>query len=120
MLNSKQLSRSGFTKSVNTVGWGGTATISTNSAPAGAPVTISGTAPSQAKPGTVLQLNRFTATDKQGSGSFTPISGAQTLVAADGTFSLTFEVNEPGLYGYNLGFVEGYEWVGMEFQLRTT
>ena len=119
-MNSKQLATSGFTKTVNTTAWGGTATISTNSAPAGAPVTIKGTAPSYVKPGTALQLSRFVPTDTKGSGSFEQVAGITTVVAADGTFNLTFELNQPGLYGYTLGAPEGEEWVGMEFQLRTT
>ena len=44
-LNGKKLAAAGFTKKPNVVGWGGTATISTSKAKAGAPVTISGTAP---------------------------------------------------------------------------
>lgn len=119
-LGPKKLAEAGFTKSVNTVGWGGTATISTHKAPAGSPVTVKGTAPSYVKPGTILQLNRFVATDKQGSGHFESVSGAQTMVAADGTFALTFEVNQKGVYGYTLGAPENDEWVGMEFQLKTT
>jgi hypothetical protein len=119
-MNSRQLAKAGFTKKVNTVGWGGTATISAHRVPAGAPVTIKGTAPDSVKPGTVLQLERFVATDKLGSGSFTPLAGIQTQVATDGTFSLTFEINERGRYGYTLGTPLGEEWVGMEFQLRTT
>lgn len=119
-LNSRQLAKAGFTKKVNTVGWGGTATISAHKVPAGSPVTIKGTAPDYVKPGTVLQLERFVATDKLGSGSFTPLPGIQTQVATDGTFSITFEINERGRYGYTLGTPLGEEWVGMEFQLRTT
>lgn len=119
-MNSRQLAKAGFTKKVNTVGWGGTATTSAHKVPAGSPVTIKGTAPDYVKPGTVLQLERFVATDKLGSGSFTPLAGIQTQVATDGTFSLTFEINERGRYGYTLGTPLGEEWVGMEFQLRTT
>lgn len=117
-LTSKQLTRAGFTKTVNVVGWGGTATISASAAKAGAPVTITGKAPEAIKPGTALQLERFVATDKLGSGHFEPI-GAQTIVKDDRTFTLTFEVNQRGVYGYTLGAGVGQEWVGMEFQLRT-
>lgn len=117
-LTSKQLARAGFTKAVNVVGWGGTGTISTSSTKAGAPVTITGKAPDQVKPGTVLQLERFVATDKLGSGHFEPL-GIQTIVKDDRSFSLTFEVNQRGVYGYTLGAGVGQEWVGMEFQLRT-
>ena len=119
-MNAKQLEKAGFTRKVNTTAWGATATISSNRVPAGAPVTIQGTAPSEVKPGTILTLNRFVPTDKFGSGSFESVPGVQTQVATDGTFQLTFEINQVGRYGYTLGTAVGEEWVGMEFQLRTT
>ncbi len=119
-LNASQLEKAGFTRRVNTAAWGGTATISANRVPAGAPVTIQGTAPAEVAPGTVLQLSRFVPTDKYGSGSFEQVAGVQTQVATDGSFSLTFEINQTGRYGYTLGTAVGQEWVGMEFQLRTT
>jgi len=118
-LTSRQLARAGFTKTPNVVGWGGTATISRTKAPAGTPITISGTAPSYVKPGAVMQLSRFVATDKKGSGHFEnlPVS---TVVKNDGTFELTFELNVPGTYGYGLGVDEEFDWVGIEFQVTTT
>lgn len=119
-LNATQLRKAGFTRSVNTTAWGGPATISSNRVPAGAPVTIQGTAPAEVKPGSILTLNRFVPTDKFGSGSFESVPGVQTQVATDGTFQLTFEINQVGRYGYTLGTAVGEEWVGMEFQLRTT
>lgn len=119
-LSAKKLANAGFTRTPNVVGWGGTATISTNRAKAGAPVTISGTAPSYVKPGTTLTLNRFVPTDKKGSGSFEPVGNVSTVVKADGTFELTFEVNQKGRYGYTLGTAQNFEWVGIEFQLKTT
>ena len=119
-LSAKKLTEAGFTKTPNVVAWGGTATLSTNRAKAGAPVTIKGTAPSYVKPGTTLTLERFVATDKKGSGSFEPVGSRQTVVAADGTFALTFEINEKGRYGYTLGTAQNFEWVGIEFQLKTT
>ena len=118
-LSKKKLARAGFTKTPNVAGWGGTATISTNRAPAGAPVTISGTAPEGMKPGTVMKLTRFVATDKNGSGHFEDLP-IQTVVKADGTFELTFEVHQKGTYGYGLGVDEEFDWVGIEFQLTTT
>ena len=118
-LTKKQLTRSGFTKTPNVTGWGGTATISTNRAPAGAPVTISGTAPEGMQPGTVMTLTRFVPTDKAGSGHFENLP-IQTVVKADGTFELTFEVHQKGTYGYGLGVDEEFDWVGIEFQLTTT
>jgi hypothetical protein len=120
ILNAKQLSRAGFTKTPNVTAWGGTATLSTSKAKAGTPVTISGTAPKQITPGTVLTLERFAATDKKGSGSFSPVGDITTTVQEDSTFSLTFEINELGRYGYTLGAGVGEEWVGIEFQLKTT
>lgn len=119
-MNARQLEKAGFTRKVNTTAWGATATISANRVQAGAPVTVRGTAPSEIKPGTVLTLNRFIPTDKFGSGSFEAVPGVQTQVATDGTFSVTFEINTKGRYGYTLGTAVGEEWVGMEFQLRTT
>jgi hypothetical protein len=119
-LTAKQLEKAGFTRSANVVGWGGTATLSRHNAKAGTPVTISGTAPKELVPGTVLSLERFAATDKKGSGSFTPVGDVVTTVQPDGTFSLTFEVNEKGRYGYTLGAGISEQWVGIEFQLKTT
>ncbi len=118
-LTRKQLTRAGFTRKPNVAGWGGTATISTNRAPAGAPVTISGTAPEGMAPGSVMKLTRFVATDKKGSGHFEDLP-IQTVVKADGTFELTFELNQKGTYGYGLGVSEEFDWLGIEFQLTTT
>ena len=118
-LTSRQLARAGFTKTPNVVGWGGTATISRSTAPAGAPITISGTAPDFVKPGAVMQMSRFVATDNKGSGHLEtlPIS---TKVKSDRTFELTFELNVPGTFGYGLGVDEEFDWVGIEFQITTT
>ncbi|HEY7821581.1 MAG TPA: hypothetical protein VIG24_02045, partial [Acidimicrobiia bacterium] len=118
-LTNKQLRRAGFTKVPNVVSWGGTATMSRTKAPAGAPITISGTAPDVVDPGAVMQLSRFIATDKRGSGHFEnlPVS---TVVKDDRTFELTFELNVPGRYGYGLGVSEEFDWIGIEFQVTTT
>lgn len=118
-LTPHQLTKAGFTKTVNTTAWGGTATVSAENVKAGAPVTIKGTAPAAVEPGTVLELKRFVPTDRKGSGSFESL-GISTQVATDRTFSLTFEINTKGVDGYSLGSVEGEEWIGMEFQLKTT
>lgn len=119
-LSGAKLAAAGFTKAPNVTGWGGTATISTNRARAGAPVTVSGTAPTYVKPGSVLSLERFVPTDKKGSGHFEPVGDVATVVKADGSFELTFEVNQAGRYGYTLGTAQGEEWIGLEFQLKTT
>ncbi|MBI1352055.1 MAG: hypothetical protein GC156_13165 [Actinomycetales bacterium] len=123
-LTARQLTKAGFTKTANTNAWDGTATLSTSKAPAGSPVTIKGTAGGTIKPGTVLTLNRFAATDRFGSGSMEPVGDIQTVVAADGTFSLTFEINERGLYGYdllaNIPVSVTDEVYVIEFQLKTT
>lgn len=119
-LNGKKLADAGFTKKPNVLAWGGTATISTSKAKAGAPVTISGTAPTEVKAGTILSLARFVATDKKGSGHFEPVGSTSTVVKSDGTFELTFEVNQKGRYGYTLGVGQNFEWIGIEFQLKTT
>lgn len=119
-LSGPKLAAAGFTKTPNTVGWGGTATLSTSRARAGSPVTISGRAPTNLKPGTVLTLQRFTPTDRKGSGHFDPVGNVSTVVKADGTYELTFEINERGRYGYTLGAGLSQEWIGVEFQLTTT
>lgn len=119
-LSAGKLAKAGFTKAPNVVGWGGTAALSTNRAKAGAPVTISGKAPAQLKPGTTLTLERFVPTDRLGSGSFEPVGTAATVVKADGTYELTFELNQKGRYGYTFGAGLDEEWIGVEFQLKTT
>jgi hypothetical protein len=119
-LTAKQLTAAGFTMKPNTVGWGGTASLSRHRVPAGDPITITGSAPAEVPAGTVLTLERFVPTDKKGSGSFTAVGDVITVVQSDGTFSLTFELNEPGRYGYTLGAGIGEEWVGIEFQIKTT
>ncbi len=120
VLRAKRLAAVGFTKAPNVVGWGGTAVISANRAKAGTPVTLSGTAPAELKPGTVLALERFVPTDKKGSGHFEPVGNVATVVKADGTYSLTFELNQKGRYGYTFGAGRNEEWLGVEFQLKTT
>lgn len=120
-LTKKQLRRGGFTTTPNVNIWPGTATLSTNRAPAGSPITLSGTAdPAGVKPGSVLTLTRFVPTDKQGSGHFEDLP-IQTVVKADGTFELTFELNQKGTYGYSLTTpVTTDEPLGIEFQITTT
>lgn len=118
-MSSKKLASAGFTKTPNVNAWGGTANLSANRVKAGKPVTISGTAPSSLKPGAVLQLSRFVPTDKLGSGSMAPL-GYSTVVKADQTYSLTFEVDVKGVYGYSLANTENEEPLVVEFQLRTT
>ena len=119
-LSGKKLAKAGFTKKPNVVGWGGTATLSAHRANAGTPVTLKGTAPKEVAPGTVLTLERFVPTDKKGSGSFAPVGNVATVVKPDGSFTLVFEVNETGRYGYTFGAALGQQWVGIEFQLKTT
>lgn len=119
-LSAKKLTAAGFTKKPNVVGWGGTATRSAHRVKAGTPVTLKGTAPKELTPGTVLTLERFVPTDKKGSGSFAPVGNVATVVQQDGSFALVFEVNETGRYGYTFGAPQGQQWVGVEFQLKTT
>ena len=119
-LSPKRLARAGFTAVPNVSGWGGTAKISATSAPAGTPVLISGRAPGTVKPGQLLTLNRFIATDTRGSGHFEVVPGVLTTVRDDGTYAVQMELNEPGLSGYSLGIGVGQQWVGIEFQLETT
>ena len=42
------------------------------------------------------------------------------MVRPDGTFLLAFEINEKGRFGYTLGAGLNQQWVGIEFQLKTT
>jgi hypothetical protein len=119
-LTRRELAQAGFTKRPNVVAWGGTATVSTSRTPAGTPVTITGRAPAELKPGTVLTLERFVPTDRRGSGHFEAVDSVQTTVSADGSYWLTFEINQPGRYGYSLGAGLDGQWIGVEFQLRTT
>jgi hypothetical protein len=116
-LTAKQLGAAGFTKRPNTVGWGAPVSISSSVVKRGAPVTISGEAPEQAKRGQVLSLKRFVATDRLGSGHFED-TGITTKVRKNGTFSLTFEPANAGVFGYTLGFPTKFEWNGVEFRLR--
>lgn len=119
-LTSKQLRRAGFTKKPNVNAWPGTATLSTNRAPAGSPITISGDASQYLPPGTVLQLARFVPTDKMGSGHAEDLP-ASTVVKEDGTYELTFELNQKGTFGYSLtADTTGDEVNLVEFQITTT
>lgn len=118
-LTAKQLTKAGFTKTPNVIGWGGTADLSASRVKAGAPVTISGTAPAEIKPGSLLNLARFVPSDKKGSGHMSPLN-IVTRVNSDQTYSLTFEINEQGVYGYSLYQFVGEETISVEFQLRTT
>jgi hypothetical protein len=119
-LTSKQLARAGFTTTPNVNAWAGTASLSTNRAPAGTPITIRGTATAPIEPGSVLQLTRFVASDKAGSGHFEDLP-ARTTVKSDGTFELSFEVNQKGTYGYSLTTpVSPSEPALIEFQITTT
>lgn len=119
-MSSKELTTAGFTKSPNVAGWGGTASLSTSKAKAGTPITLAGKAPSFVKPGTILQLSRFVATDRQGSGHMVPLAGVITAVQADQSYSLTFELFEKGVHGYSLGAPIGEEVASVEFQVKTT
>lgn len=119
-LTKKQLTRAGFTRTPNTNAWPGTATLSKNRAPAGSPITISGDASQYLPPGTVLQLSRFVPTDKLGSGHAEDLP-AQTVVKDDGTYELTFELNQKGTFGYSLTAETGGDEVNVvEFQITTT
>ena len=119
-LKGKKLSAAGFTKKPNVVGWGGTAAISTSKAKAGAPVTISGTAPAELRPARSSPSSASSRPTRRAPAHFEPVGSTSTVVKADGTFELTFEVNQPGRYGYTLGAGLNEEWIGIEFQLKTT
>ncbi len=118
-IDPKTLWHAGFTKIPNTSAWDGTAKLSASKAKAGAPITISGRAPASVSPGEELALSRFIPTDKRGSGHFESVVGATTKVKSDGSYSVTMKLSKRGLHGYSLGLVQGGEWVGVEFQVRT-
>lgn len=119
-VTSAQLASWGFTKKPNVAAWpGGTAKLSTTSAAAGADVTLKGAATRYAKPGQKLSLKRFVPTDTEGSGYFKAVN-ATTKVNRNGTYTLVFDLGVTGLYGYTVGFASDGEWIGVEFQLRTT
>jgi hypothetical protein len=120
VITSKELAKAGFTKVPNVVGWGGTAAITKSKAKAGTPITLSGKAPREITAGQILTLNRFVPTDNRGSGHFEAVSGALAAVQADGSYSLTMELDDKGVYGYTVGVAVGEEWVGVEFQVKTT
>jgi hypothetical protein len=119
-LRAKKLAAAGFTRSTNVVGWGGSASISSNRAKAGTPVTLSGTAPAELKPGTALSLDRFVPAERKCSGHFDPVGNVTTVVRSDGSYSLTFELNQKGRIGYTFGAGPNEEWIGVEFQLTTS
>jgi hypothetical protein len=115
-LTPRQLARAGFTRTPNITGWGGTARMNTSTVQVGQPVRITGTASAVTKPGQTLQLNRFVATDRRGSGHFEP-TGLTTTVRKDGTFRFTFRPQSTGTVGYTLGYPTQSEWIGIEFQV---
>lgn len=116
-LTSKQLAAAGFTKQANTVGWGAPATLSSHVVQRGQPVTVAGDAPEGTQARQQLQLMRFVATDRLGSGHFEP-TGITTRIGQNGKFTLTFEPADAGLFGYSLGYPTAFEWIGIEFQVR--
>ena len=120
VITSKELAKAGFTKVPNVVGWGGTAMITKSKAKAGTPITLSGKAPREITTGQLLTLHRFVPTDKRGSGHFEVVSGALAAVQADGSYSLTMELDDKGVYGYTVGVAVDEEWIGAEFQVMTT
>lgn len=118
-LTPRQLARAGFTRDPNITGWGGTAALSSSRVQQGQSVTVSGTAPSFATPGQRLELRRFVATDRRGSGHFDP-TGIRTKVRKDGSFRVAFTPDQVGTSGYTLGYATNEEWVGIEFQVTVS
>lgn len=115
-LTPRRLARAGFTRDPNITGWGGTAALSTSRVQPGQTVTLSGRAPRFAEPGQRLELRRFVATDRRGSGHFDP-TGVRTKVRKDGSFRVTFTPEQDGPAGYTLGYGANAQWVGVEFQV---
>lgn len=87
-LTPAQLAKAGFTKKPNVVAWApGTAKLSTNKAAQWQDVVVSGKAPNFVTPGQLLTLQRFIASDTQGSGEFKDLN-ISTHINPNGTFAM--------------------------------
>lgn len=123
-LTRQELKEAGFPRKPNTATWGnGTAKVSPHKAGPNEPITITGTAPKSIKPGTVLMMQRFLPSNKQGDGTFQDLDLITATVDADRTFTLVARLARVGLWGYRVGYLtEGAnpEFIGFQFQARTT
>jgi len=123
-LTRAELREAGFPLQPNTASWGrGTAEVTPHRAPIGEPVTITGTAPRSVKPGTVLVMQRFLPSNRQGDGSFQNLDLITTTVDANRRFTMVARLARPGRWGYRVGYLtdgNNPEFVGFQFQVRTT
>lgn len=124
--DSAKLTKSGFPKKPNVVGWEpGTAAVTPSKAAAGSTITITGKAPKYTKPGQELSLQRFLPSDKKGSGEFQDL-GITTTVKKDRTFEILADLGRTGSWGYRVGYMTnpggdvGGEFIGFQFQVTTT
>jgi hypothetical protein len=121
-LTSAQLADGGFPKTPNVTAWDGTARISTNAAPVGAPVTVTGIVGKDTKVGQVLTWKRYVPKDAKGDGEMRSLN-ITTTVNANHTYSITAHLGQVGTYGYSIGYSTSSfspEFVGMQFQVTTT
>ena len=124
--DSAKLTKFGFPKKPNVVGWEpGTASVTPTKAAAGTTISITGKAPKYTKPGQVLTLSRFLPSDNKGSGAMKDL-GITTTVKKDRSFEILADLSVLGTWGYSVGYETnpggdvGGEFIGFQFQLTTT
>jgi len=124
--DSAKLKEFGYPKKPNLTNWTpGTATVSPRVAAVGETVTISGKAPKDVKPGTVLSLTRWLPSNKKGDGVMQDL-GITDTVDKNGNFEIVAKLGRVGTWGYAVGYTTdppgniGGEFVGFNFQLTTT
>ena len=122
-LSQQELKDGGFPRRPNTVSWSpGTAQVNPHKASISEAITITGMAPKNAKPGTILTMERYLPKNHKGDGTFQPLE-ITAVVDPDRTFTMIANLGRPGLWGYRVGYeTDGNspEFVGFQFQARTT
>jgi hypothetical protein len=119
---SAKLAEQGFPLVPNTIAWvPGTAQVSSTLVSAGTEFTISGLAPFDTKPGTVLTLMRFRPSFAKVTGQMQDL-GITGTVAKDMSFTLLPTLNLVGTWGYAVGYQTDEaqpRFVGFKFQVTT-
>jgi len=120
---STQLAVQGYPLVPNTIAWvPGTAQVSSTTVVAGTEFTISGLAPFDTKPGTILTLMRFRPTFAKATGRMQDL-GITGTVAKDMSFTLLPTLNLVGTWGYAVGYETDEakpRFIGFRFQVTTT
>jgi hypothetical protein len=120
---SAKLAEQGYPLVPNTIAWvPGTAQVSSTAVPAGTEFTISGLAPFDTKPGTVLTLMRFRPSFATSTGRMQDL-GITGTVGKDKSFMLLPTLNLVGTWGYAVGYQTDEaqpRFVGFRFQVATT